>query len=74
MGLEEEDDVTAMEMDLMNNGDFGTSDSNKNKLKIRLFINMDDNDKGNQKINVDDIFKRKDKDFPFYIDVSYIYH
>jgi hypothetical protein len=34
LGLEEEDDVTAMEMDLMNNGDLGTSDSNKNKLKI----------------------------------------
>jgi hypothetical protein len=47
LGLEEEDDVTAMEMDLMNNGDLGTSDSNKNKLKIRLFINMDENDKGN---------------------------
>ena len=58
----------------MNNGDFGTSDKNKNKIKIRLFINMDENDQGNQNINIDDIFIRKEKDFPFYIDVSYIYH
>ena len=26
LGLDEDDDVTAMEMDLMNNGDFGASD------------------------------------------------
>lgn len=43
----EDDDVTAMEIDLMNNGDFGSSDQKLNKIKIRLFINIDENDKNN---------------------------
>ena len=31
---------------------------------------MDENDRAESKINLDSVFKKKDPDFPFYIDVS----
>ena len=73
------DDAVAMELDLLNNGQAnaqnGTSKAGTSKLmKVRIFINMDEDDTGNQnkeKINPKDIFKRDDPKLSFYVDVSF---
>ena len=69
-----------MEMDLLNNGEASTGQntgknggkSKGNTLKVRVFINMDEDDDGSKGIKPNDIFERENTNIPFYVDVSTI--
>ena len=66
MGLDEgmggNDDLTQMEMDMMNDGG--------QKISIRMFIDIDEDDDNSLKIQINDLFKRADPKLQFYVDVS----
>lgn len=77
-------DAVAMELELLNNG--GNPDQlapmsngklaqqpinmSSQKFKVRVFINMDEDDDGKLGISPSDLFLRVDESLPFYIDVS----
>lgn len=53
MGLEgdmENNDIEQMEMDMMNDGG--------QKIQIKMFIDMDEDDKNEKNININELFKR----------------
>ncbi len=56
MGLEgdgmQNDELTQMEMDMMNAGG--------QKIQIRMFIDMDEDDGNEKNININEMFKRTD--------------
>ena len=66
MGLEgdgmQNDELTQMEMDMMNAGG--------QKIQIRMFIDMDEDDGNEKNININEMFKRTDPKLQFYVDVS----
>jgi hypothetical protein len=72
MGLEEDnqmDELTAMEMDMLEGNAAGEA-AQDTKIKIRVFINMDEDDKNEKEINLNDMFNRTDLKMPFFVDVS----
>jgi hypothetical protein len=72
MGLEEDnqmDELTAMEMDMLEGNVTGEA-AQDTKIKIRVFINMDEDDKNDKEINLNDMFTRTDLKMPFFVDVS----
>ena len=72
MGLEEDnqmDELTAMEMDMLEGNVAGEAAQDSN-IKIRVFINLDEDDKNDKKINLNDMFSRTDLKMPFFVDVS----
>ena len=72
MGLEEDnqmDELTAMEMDMIE-GNVAGEAAQDTKIMIKVFINMDEDDKNDKKINLNDMFSRTDLKMPFFVDVS----
>jgi hypothetical protein len=72
MGLEEDnqmDELTAMEMDMLE-GNVAGEAAQDTKIMIRVFINMDEDDANDQKINLNEMFSRTDLKMPFFVDVS----
>ena len=62
MGLEEDnqmDELTAMEMDMVQGNVAGEAQVDA-KIKIRVFINMDEDDENDKEINLNDLFERTD--------------
>ena len=72
MGLEEDnqmDELTAMEMDMLE-GNVAGEAAQDAKIKIRVFINLDEDDKNDKEINLNEMFNRTDLKMPFFVDVS----
>jgi hypothetical protein len=72
MGLEEDnqmDELTAMEMDMLE-GNVAGEAAQDTKIMIRVFINMDEDDKNDKQIDLHEIFSRTDLKMPFFVDVS----
>lgn len=68
MGLESGGNVDEMMgLDMGLEGDEEAKDS---KIKIRVFINFDEDDDNKYNIDLNDLFKRVDKTLPYYVDVS----
>ena len=70
---EENDDLDEMEKELM--AATGEDSNLAPKLiKVRVFINMDEDDEDDESKGVDlgTLFLREDEDLPFYTDVSHI--
>lgn len=77
-------DAVALELELLNNGgnpdelgpmtngNPGQSGLNmtSQKFKVRIFLNMDEDDDGKLGISPSELFIRVDESLPFYIDVS----
>lgn len=66
-----------MEMEMLNNGAAATGQNTggmgskkADQIKVRVFINMDEDDDGKKGIKPNDIFKRENLNIPFYVDVS----
>ena len=73
MGLEEDqvDELTAMELEMLQGNVAGEAPIDT-KIKIRVFINMDEDDNNQKNIDLNHIFKRTDLEKPFYVDVSHL--
>jgi hypothetical protein len=73
MGLEEDnqdvDELTAMEMDMLE-GNVAGETAQDTKIMIRVFIDMDEDDKNEKEIKFNDMFNRTDLKMPFFVDVS----
>lgn len=72
MGLEEEgavDELTAMEMEIAGANPDGEPVQDS-KVKIRVFINFDEDDKNDHGIDLNELFQRRDETKPYFIDVS----
>lgn len=68
MGLESGGNVDEMMgLDMGLEGDEEAKDS---KIKIRVFINFDEDDDNKYDINLNELFKREDLTLPYYVDVS----
>lgn len=71
-----------MELDLLNNGGGAEADggvgrggrhgqtASSSKFKVRIFLNMDEEDDGSLGIDPGELFERTEENLPFYIDVS----
>lgn len=74
------DDAVAMELELLNGvgddaGGIGgkggaNGQMNASKFKVRIFLNMDEEDDGSLGVDPVELFERTDENLPFYIDVS----
>ena len=66
-----EEDMDAMEAELMN-ADEEESKVGPKAIKLRVYINMDEDDvdKEGKKVDLHRLFVREDSSLPFYIDVS----
>ena len=62
------DGMTALEKEMMGIEDNGPQ--NDTAFKIRVFINMDEDDDGDKGINLHSLFKLQQNDMPYHIDVS----
>jgi len=82
MGLdadEGDEDAAAMEMELLNEGhaagalagqaNGNSQASKKDTVKVRVFVNMDEDDDASPAINPNDTFKRENEKLPFFIDL-----
>jgi hypothetical protein len=72
MGIDDDnqvDELTAMEMEMMK-GNIDSDAIQDTKIKIRVFINMDEDDDNELGIDLNNLFQRNDQDKPFYVDVS----
>lgn len=63
------DELTAMEMDMLE-GNVAGEAAKDTKIKVRMYINMDEDDNNEKGVNINDQFKRSDMDKPFFVDVS----
>lgn len=66
---EPEDELTAMEREIAQGNVEGETQQDA-KIKIRVFINMDEDDDNALNINLNDLFERTDLEKPFFVDVS----
>ena len=67
MGLEGNNNGDMMGLDL---GLVDDEEAKETKIKVRVFINFDEDDDNKYKIDLNDLFKREDASLPFYVDVS----
>lgn len=70
-----------MELDLLNNGGGADADggagsggrpgqtASSSKFKVRIFLNMDEEDDGSLGIDPGELFERTEENLPFYIDL-----
>ena len=67
MGLESGNNGDMMGLDL---GLVDDEEAKESKIKIRVFINFDEDDDNKYNIDLNDLFKREDTTLPYYVDVS----
>ena len=67
MGLEGNNNGDMMGLDL---GLVDDEEAKETKIKVRVFINFDEDDDNKYNIDLNDLFKREDASLPFYVDVS----
>ena len=71
MGLDGAADLD--EMMELDGGLGGEQKAKDSKIKIKVFINMDEDDDNKHGLDLNDLFKREDTAMPFYVDVSSIF-
>ena len=71
MGLDGAADLD--EMMELDGGLGGEQKAKDSKIKIKVFINMDEDDDNKHGLDLNDLFKREDTTMPFYVDVSNLF-
>lgn len=71
MGLESGNNGDLMGLDL---GLVDDEEAKESKIKIRVFINFDEDDDNKYNIDLNDLFKREDTTLPYYVDVQIADH
>lgn len=71
MGLDGAADLD--EMMELDGGLGGEQKAKDSKIKIKVFINMDEDDDNKHGLDLNDLFKREDTTMPFYVDVSSLF-
>ena len=61
------------EMMELDGGLGGEQKAKDSKIKIKVFINMDEDDDNKHGLDLNDLFKREDTTMPFYVDVSSLF-
>ena len=64
-------DIGQMELEMMNEG--VNIDGEEKTIPIRMFIDMDEDDSNELKIDCNLLFERSDPSMQFFIDVSFIF-
>lgn len=68
MGLDGAADLD--EMMELDGGLGGEQKAKDSKIKIKVFINMDEDDDNKHGLDLNDLFKREDTALPFYVDIQ----
>jgi hypothetical protein len=68
MGLDGAADLD--EMMELDGGLGGEQKAKDSKIKIKVFINMDEDDDNKHGLDLNDLFKREDTAMPFYVDIQ----
>jgi len=68
MGLDGAADLD--EMMELDGGLGGEQKAKDSKIKIKVFINMDEDDDNKHGLDLNDLFKREDTTMPFYVDIQ----
>lgn len=68
MGLDGVADLD--EMMELDGGLGGEQKAKDSKIKIKVFINMDEDDDNKHGLDLNDLFKREDTAMPFYVDIQ----